>query len=58
VIESIETITLAETCGETGGELFAMSYETAPLAAIADGHGRPHQGMSEVHAVGEYRPAL
>lgn len=41
-----ETITFLETSRETGGELFRMSYEMAPHAAIADEHCHPHQEMT------------
>lgn len=41
-----ETITFSKTSAETGGELFEMSYEMAPHAAIADEHCHPHQEMT------------
>ena len=40
-----ETITFTKTSGETGGELFEMSYKMAPHAAIADEHAHPYQEM-------------
>jgi quercetin dioxygenase-like cupin family protein len=41
-----ETITFHKTARDTQGELFEMSYEMSPHAAIADEHSHPHQEMT------------
>jgi len=41
-----ETITFMKTARDTQGEVFQMSYEMSPHAAIADVHSHPNQEMT------------